>query len=235
MHSPSEASKRRGALSGVLALGLCVALLLGLCGCTPSVGSGGDPNDFAYAETAFSVSLRGTVTRLAPDGYTGAPELTGDTLTGEARTLVASVEVGEPCPCGLVCRERSVKITFHEPPALCGVTVVRQTSYTAPTDRAGATTAGANSHTQSVTVTHPGIPTGEHASPALAALVRFATPLFPLGDVVAATPVQDGAHTVTRRTADGWTIVYTFASDGILPIRIEATNGFEQFAYTVSP
>ncbi len=186
---------------GIL-LGL-VCLLGGLCGCeTP-----GEEDPFAYADKAFSATVRGSFTRI------GEGAAAGEERVGVAVPVAATVSVAAPTTDG----ERPMTLTFSEPAALAGVRVSR--------DTAG-----------QVTVTFPGTPRGPtwtDTTGAFNALLRFATVLLPAGDIVAVTPTVDGTRTVTVE-GGGRRVAYT-GTGGSLPTAVIATDGSERLELTVTP
>ncbi len=206
---------------------LCLlACLMGTClllsGCTSATENG----DFLYANSAFSVAVEGTLTRRTPDGYEGAPSLTGDPLTGVAQPLSAVIAVGAPGAGG----ERELTVTFTAPPSLAGLAA----SLVYTTDDAGAPA-------PVVTLTRPGasgtVTLHDRTAPgAYDGYLRFATILLPVGDIVTVTPTDNGRHTVTRRTPDGEeTLTYTFEEGASLPIAVCAETPAEQIRLALRP
>ncbi len=207
----------------VLCMCLVMCLGLGLAGCTPDTPS---VPDFAYADGAFTVTVRGAFVRTVTDGYTGDGALTGEGLTEVRQAVAATVTVEAPTVEGV----RGMRVTFMEPAVLTGVTVSREAG------------------TGTVTVLWP-TPTGDGGEalefPAEGAktLLRFAEVLLPAGDVEKYAPVADGGTTVTLRSRDGdfstisgisaesspeRTACYTFRDGSRLPVHVVVTTPSER-------
>ncbi len=180
-----------------LVLGLWL-VVLGVAGCarTPS-----PTRAFAYADGDFSATVRGTITRLVPDGYTGDPALTGESMTGVSRAFEATVSVVAAAD------GRRMTVTYASPPALCGVTVIRTT---APDAEKPATVRLTRDDGLAFDLSV--------VDPAVAeALLLPVGLLLPDGDITEVSPQQDGRYTVTRRGADGTETQFTFADGEMLP------------------
>lgn len=184
-------------------------LFLLLSACTPSAVP---RDDFAYAETAFSVSVRGT--------YTLAD--------GTARPIAAHVSVGIPAEGGSR-STRPMTLTFTQPPALDGLTV-----------QAEWMSKDGEEPTRTVTLTYA-TPYGKIQDASRTGVydgfLRFAEVLLPAGDVAEVSPkAEDGTHTVTRRTADGSReAVFLFSEDRELPLRVKASAGGEIIELVLDP
>lgn len=186
---------------------LACTLLFSSCSAVPPTGA----DDFAYAATPFSASIRGT--------YTPAD--------GVARPIAASVTVGTAAVIGDE-RTRPMEIAFTEPPSLAGVTVTA--AYTAD---------GQGSATRSVTFSASSAYGEVHAATQAGnfdGLLRFAEALLPHGNVVSSTPVhEDGTHTVSRSTADGSRCEdYLFLEGRVLPLRVTVTTARESITLTIN-
>ena len=152
----------------------CLSVLFS---CVPE----GRRDDFAYADSPFSLSVEGTyLPATDPDG----------TPRPVAATVTAGTSVnGDPTL-------RDLAVTFTAPAALAGLTVTATPSPAADGTIARQVTLSYPSDYGEVTVTA----VGEE----LDGLLRFAEALLPVGDVTETSPVgEDGAYTVTRRTGDG--------------------------------
>ncbi len=210
-------------LERLVVMAVVMAVSGALTACSPG---GGENENFAYADSAFSTTVRGTFTRTTPDGYTGDPGRVGETRTGVPQAVAATVAVGAPREDG----GRDMTVTFIEPPTLSGMTV------TAVTDAAGeSVTAGQ----RRVTVTYPSaygcLVWTDTAGTAgvFDALLRFGEALVPRGDTVSVSPVTDGQHTVTRCVSDGSggvsaTVVFTFAAERMLPVCVTVETAKER-------
>ncbi len=233
--------KRRFYRARRLLVTLCVLVcfMAGLSACQRSGGAAVERRDFAYADGGFSVSLRGTVTRLGGSSEKGGNTLpqasasaetsaaltapgVGHTTVGEAMPLAADVAVGAPRPTG----ERDMAMTFSSPAALAGTQVARR--YETGTD-------GALFCRVTVT-TATGVTLDDRAAPGTYdALLRFAEALLPQGDVVEVSPVRDGARTVTCRTPDAnRTAAFTFSEAGGLPVTVRVQTAAEVLDLTVT-
>jgi hypothetical protein len=184
-------------------------LLLLLSACTPSAVP---RHDFSYAETAFSVSVRGTYT--LPDGT--------------ARPIAAAVSLGEPAD-GSHLLDRPMTLTFTQPSALEGLTI--QSAWQA---------GEGGEPSRTVTLTYPtayGTSRDTAHSAVYAGFLRFAEALLPAGDITEVSPkAEDGTHTVTRRTADGAReAVFWFSEDRELPLRVKVTAGGETIELVLDP
>lgn len=175
---------------------LLICLLM-LYACSPAPPA----DDFAYALTAFTTSVRGT--------YTPAD--------GVPRPIAATVSVGEPSAGGGPA-DRPMTVTFTQPPALAGLTV----SSVFERDSQG-------QPLRTVTFTYPSAygevkVTSQEGE--FDGFLRFAEALLPLGDIAEVSPAaEDGTHTVTRRTADGTReAVYLFSAEQALPLRVKITD-----------
>lgn len=165
-------------------------------------------NDFAYADTPFSLTVRGTyLPQSDPDGT--------------PRPFAATVTAGAPLADGDPAA-RDLTVTFTEPATLRGVTVTATRS-PIPEGHGG-------SARRSVTFSYP----SDYGTVAVTArgeefdgLLRFAEALLPIGDAVEVSPVaEDGSRTVTRRTANGEReAVFIFAEESAFPARVILMDG----------
>ena len=169
-------------------------LLLSLSACAPAAPR----NDFAYAEEAFSATVRGSF--LPPDDPAGTP-----------RPVAATVTVDAPDP---EVGTRDMTVIFTAPASLAGVTVTavhrgetRAVTFTYPTPYGTVTSTSE---------------TGDYDG-----FLRFAEALLPIGDVAEVSAVdENGVRTVTRRAADGTgEAVYVFSREQALPLRVTVTDG----------
>ena len=194
---------RRFSFSLILPLLSLLVLLPALPSCTPK-----DP--FAYAQTAFSVSVRGTYTPAGSD---------------TPRPFAAAVTVGAPLGGDPVVRDLTV--AFTEPAPLAGLTV---------TARVVPSPDGAPERT--VTLLYPsdyGTIQSTAAGGEFNGFLRFAEALLPPGDVAEISPIApDGSYTVIRR-ADGREAVFVFTEEGTLPLRVTVTTPAEVLTLTVTP
>lgn len=181
-------------------------MTLTLCGC----GAGVETHPFAYGDGGFSARLEGSCTRLGVDGYGGSPALVGEGYTGVPRPLAVTVTVGPPCPEG----EREMTLTFEAPSPLAGMTVRRregEVTLTLPTD-------------------------GEPITlPCPVACLRFGEALLPAGDVTEVSPQEDGRYTVTVTGAAERVAVFTFSTEGGLPLAVRVETPREVLEFAVSP
>ncbi len=186
-------------------LPLLLALLL-LTACAPAT----EADDFAYANTAFTATIRGTYT--PPDG--------------NPRPVEAKVTIDAPTPSA---DGRGMAVTFTSPAALADITV---SAVWAPDE--------ANLPRKAVTFTAPssyGTVTATADDGPLGGFLRFAEALLPRGDITAVTPAdENGTRAVTRKTADGaWEGVYTFAKGQALPARVIIVHEGERLELAVEP
>ena len=173
-----------------------LSLLLMLPACSPPPPT----DDFAYAASPFTATIRGSYTLS----------------DGVSRPIAATAAVGEPPTAGTP-SDRDMTVTFTQPPALEGVVL----SSAHQLNEEG-------QMVRTVTLTSPsayGEITASSDVGAFDGFLRFAEALLPLGDVVSVSPTaEDGTHTVTRKTSDGgWEAVYLFSSEHTLPLRITVT------------
>lgn len=188
---------------------LAVASVCPASSCTPPPPA--PTSDFAYAETSFSASVRGTFT----------------TEGGIPHPVAATVTVGKPTEDG----NRPMTLSFTQPPALEGVTVS-----VAPGSVSDGTSGGGG-RTVTFTAASPhGTVTSTAEGGELDGFLRFAEVLLPHGDVVAVSPVgEDGTHTVTCKTAEGdWEAEFLFSREGELPLRVRAWTERETIDLTVT-
>ena len=176
-------------------------LLISFPACSPSA----QRNPFAYANGAFSVSVRGS--------YTPAGEDT-------PRSFAAEITAGAPAEDDPT--HRDLTVTFTSPESLAGVTVsavhrdgTRTVTFSYPSDYGR------------IQVTAK--------STELDGFLRFAEALLPVGDVAEVSPkAADGSYTVTRRSPDRET-VFTFSEDRDVPLRVTVTTPAESLSLTVTP
>ncbi len=183
---------------------LLLALLLLLTACAPAAVA----DDFAYAGTAFTATVRGT--------YTPSD--------GVSRPIEAKVTIDAPNADG-----RGMSLTFASPAALSGVTVSAAWAPDGNGIPRQAVTFTAPSAYGTVTATADG--------GTLGGFLRFAEALLPRGDITTVTPVDENdTRVVTRKTADGaWEGVYTFAEGRSLPLRVTVTSEGERLELAVEP
>ncbi len=188
-----------------LTLWLLLAVAL-LTACSPPAPR----DDFAYARTSFSLTVKGTY----------LPESDPD---GTPRPFAATVTAGAPTA-GEEPAARDLTVTFTEPASLQGVTVTaRMTPASDGSPPSGAVT-------RSVVFAYPsdhGVVEVTAKGAEFDGLLRYAEALFPIGDIVEVSPrAEDGSHTVTRRTADGnREAVFTFAEGRVYPVEVALKDG----------
>ncbi len=178
-------------------LALLLILPAGLTACSPAP----PVDDFAYSAVPFAAAIRGT--------YTPAD--------GVPRPIAATVSVDAPITGGGP-TDRSMTVTFTQPPTLAGITV----SAAFEADPQGRPS-------RTVTFSYPsayGEVKASSGEGVLDGFLRFAEALLPHGDIAEVSPVaEDGTHTVTRRTADGvWEGVYLFSKEQDVPLRVTVTD-----------
>ena len=178
-------------------ISVALLVLLTLTACAPT--SRKDP--FAYAESAFSLSVEGTY--LPANDPRGVP-----------RPFAATVTVDAPQGGDLT--ERGLSVTFTAPPSLAGITVIATPSV-----------APDGSISRRVEFTYP----SDHGNiqaiaegGELDGLLRFAQGWLPMGDVTEVSPKNaDGSYTVTRSDGDR-VAVFTFAEDNSFPMAVRVTD-----------
>lgn len=187
---------------------LSAALLLGLTSCG---GADTERSPFAYADGAFTVTVRGTICRTLPV-ESGA----GETLTGVPRAVSAVVSATAPGASG----ERVLTVTYTDPDALRGLTVTRALSAPGADAQPGTPLPVTDTLTlEDMTVTDTRGTYARLLDPVLA--------LLPEGDVTAASPDPDGTRRITV-TAPTRTAVYTLLPGRRLPSEVTVTGeGYE--------
>ncbi len=184
---------------------LCIGICLVGCLCAAGCDEVAVPDSsFSYVEKDFIASVRGTVTRLSPDGYTGDAGLVGDTYTGVPRSFAATVSVEADLASG-----RVMRVAYTAPSALVGMVVTRR--------------GDAATGEQTVTMTRAGegdsLLVLDVPAASVAGLFSPVDLLFPKGDVSAVSPVEDDVYTVTCRSEDG-EAEFTFAKGRAFPVRV---------------
>lgn len=193
----------------LVSLTCCLALLL-LTACASPVPYGGDGRELSYADGAFCASVRGTLRRTAPDGYTGDPALVGEGRTNVPWAVAADVRVSAPDDAGC----RTVTVTYTAPDSLCGLTVTRTTAVHPDGSMIVTDTLALGS----LTVTDDA---GRYTRLLLPALS-----LLPAGDVTDIAQDADGRRVLTVRTEDV-TFMYTCIDGSRLPVSVSVTgDGF---------
>ena len=199
----------------------CFALLLMLTACAPTVPFGGDGRELAYMDDAFSASVRGTLRRTSPDGYTGDPALVGEGRTDVPWTVAADVCVSAPDDAG----SRTITVTYTTPDSLCGLTVTRTTA---------AQPDGSVIVTDTLTL---GDLTVTDDAGRYTRLLLPALSLLPAGDVTDVARDADGRRVLTlpanKSPADG-TVRCTFADGSRLPVSVVLTTGEYQADWVVT-
>ena len=184
-------------------------LLLGiailLCGCSPTL-----PTRLTYADAGFTITVRGHMTRTAPDGYVGGPALTGQSYTNQPLDIAATVTVA-PSPSPTSHRSRALTVRFTAPDTLQGLTVTRRTN------TQGETEISVSQGTSVFTV--------EGGDPDRLCLLALA--LLPEGDITTVSPTENGVYTVTL-TSGRISRILTFTSGQDLPshVRMEHPDGW---------
>lgn len=216
MQSKNE-KKRKQRLPGVRGAALCLCLLgsLALAGCGQVTAPGGMTRHRAgldYTEGDLAVSVRGTYTRQEPDGYTGDPGKTGESLTGQPRDIAAEVQLGRTAA-----GARRICLRYTQPEALAGLTL---------------TTEGAPA---TVTVTLDGLTVratdGRYDRLLLPALL-----LLGEGDITAVGRDGEGRRTVTLTAPDEpRETVLHFLEGEPIPALVEGRGEGWELALRVSP
>lgn len=192
-----------------VSLTCCLALLL-MTACAPGVPFGGDGRELSYADGAFRASVRGTLCRTVPDGYTGDPVLVGEGRTNAPWTVAADVSVTAPDGAGC----RTVTVTYTAPDSLRGLTVTRSSA-------AG----GDGSLTVTDTVTLGSV-TITDTEGLYTRLLLPALSLLPAGNVTDVTHDADGRRVLTVHAEDV-IFVYTCMDGSRLPVSVVVTgSGF---------
>lgn len=196
-----------------------------MAGCTAQPLPGGMTRrraGLSYTDGAFAADVRGSVTRTAPDGYTGDPARAGDSLTGQPQNFAATVTVTAPSGDG-----RRMEVTYTEPASLAGLTV---TAETPPPAGDGTGTGGDAAARTRVTVALDDISATADLS-ATATDGRFDRLLLPAlallaeGDITETGRGAGGLRTVTVAAA-GVRIVCGFTETSERPVllRLEADS-----------
>ncbi len=196
----------------------CLAACLLLMGISCSSKPMAD-QPFSYADKAFSATIRGTLTRLSLDGYTGSPALVGTPLTGIPQPIAATVAIGEKQADG----RRDMTVTFSEPPALAGISVMQTTPTPDVPHRVTLTRATAAGTVTLDDTTAPGC---------YDALLRYAEALLPQGDIAIVSPLSDGCRTITCVEGMHKT-TFTFMEGRTLPIHVSMESTAERLELTV--
>ncbi|MBR6781632.1 MAG: hypothetical protein IKM33_00335 [Clostridia bacterium] len=176
---------------------LLLSCLMALTACTPPSSR----NPFAYAESAFSLSVEGVY--LPANDQDGTP-----------RPFAAAVTVGAPQGGDLT--ERGLSVTFTVPESLAGVTVTATLS-----------PAPDGSISRRVEFAYPsdyGTIQATAEGDELDGFLRFAQGWLPVGDVAEVSPKNaDGSYTVTRKSGDR-EAVFTFGAGETFPTGVKLTD-----------
>ena len=169
---------------------------------------------FAYTRESMEMTVRAKITRTASDGYGGEMSRVGESYTGKAWEVTATVTVSLPDERGV----RATSVSFTSPPTLAGVTISR--SY--------AEDAATGGYTPTVTVSRV-LADGQilrvtDTEGTFDGLLRLADAWLPQGDVTDVSPVTDGARTVTVVAPDGGAAVFTFSENEKNPLRVRVTD-----------
>ena len=185
-----------------------VCLLFLLLSCTPTASR----NPFAYADTAFSVTVEGT--------YLPA----GD-AEGTPRPFSAEIAAGAPVNGDPTLRDLTV--TFTSPDTLAGLTVTATLS-----------TAPDGTVERVVSMVYPS-EYGDVASTVegtgLDGLLRFAEALLPFGDTAAIYPKAAGGSYTVIRKAQGREATFSFTHGLPFPTRITVATPREILELAVLP
>ena len=176
---------------------LLLSCLMALTACTPPSSR----NPFAYAESAFSLSVEGVY--LPANDQDGTPRpLAAEITAGPQKN-------GDPTL-------RDLTVTFTAPEALAGVTVTATLS-----------PAPDGSISRRVEFAYPsdyGTIQATAEGDELDGFLRFAQGWLPVGDVAEVSPKNaDGSYTVTRKSGDR-EAVFTFRAGETFPTGVKLTD-----------
>lgn len=173
-----------------------------LCGLTLTACASAGKDPFAYANSAFSLSVEGSY-------------LPANDPNGTPRPFAADISVGEPYGDDLT--RRDLTVVFTSPASLAGLRVTATLSRSPD-----------GGLVRRVKLTYPSaygnveIPADEGE---LEGFLRFAEGWLPLGDVAEVSPKNaDGGYTVTRRKGER-EAVFTFKEGRDLPVEVILTDG----------
>ena len=172
------------------------------------------PDYFAYTREGMEMTVRARITRTATDGYGGELWRVGESYTGKAWEVIATVTVSSPDERGM----RATSVSFASPPTLAGVTVSRTYVEDAVPGESKPTVTVSRvlSDGQTLRVTD--------TEGRFDGLLRLADGWLPRGDVTDVSPVTDGARTVTVSAPNGGRGIYTFAEHEKIPLRVSVTD-----------
>lgn len=173
-----------------------------LCGLTLTACGSAGKDPFAYANSAFSLSVEGS-------------HLPANDPNGTPRPFTADILVGEPYGDDLT--RRDLTMVFTSPASLAGLQVTATLSRSSD-----------GGLVRRVKLTYPSaygnveIPADEGE---LEGFLRFAEGWLPLGDVTGVSPkASDGYYTVTRKAGER-TVIFTFMEGRDLPVEVILTDG----------
>lgn len=173
-----------------------------LCGLTLTACGSAGKDPFAYANSAFSLSVEGS-------------HLPANDPNGTPRPFTADILVGEPYGDDLT--RRDLTVVFTSPASLAGLQVTATLSRSSD-----------GGLVRRVKLTYPSaygnveIPADEGE---LEGFLRFAEGWLPLGDVTEMSPKpSDGYYTVTRKKGER-EAVFTFREGRDLPVEVILTDG----------
>lgn len=173
-----------------------------LCGLTLTACGSAGKDPFAYAGSAFSLSVEGSY-------------LPANDPNGSPRPFAADISVGAPYGEDLTLRDLTV--VFTSPASLAGLQVTATLSRSSDSGLV-----------RRVKLTYPSaygnveIPADEGE---LDGFLRFAEGWLPLGDVTEMSPkASDGYYTVTRKAGER-TVIFTFMEGRDLPVEVILTDG----------
>jgi len=173
-----------------------------LCGLTLTACASAGKDPFAYANSAFSLSVEGS-------------HLPANDPNGTPRPFTADILVGEPYGDDLT--RRDLTVVFTSPASLAGLQVTATLSRSSD-----------GGLVRRVKLTYPSgygnveIPADEGE---LEGFLRFAEGWLPLGDVTEMSPKpSDGYYTVTRKKGER-EAVFTFREGRDLPVEVILTDG----------
>lgn len=181
---------------------LILLLALLFCGLTLTACGSAGKDPFAYANSAFSLSVEGS-------------HLPANDPNGNPRPFAADILVGEPYGDDLTLRD--LTLVFTSPASLAGLQVTATLSRSSD-----------GGLVRRVKLTYPSaygnveIPADEGE---LDGFLRFAEGWLPLGDVAEVSPkASDGYYTVTRKAGER-TVIFTFMEGRALPVEVILTDG----------
>ena len=181
---------------------LILLLALLFCGLTLTACGSAGKDPFAYADSAFSLSVEGSY-------------LPANDPNGTPRPFAADISVGTPYGEDLTLRD--LTLVFTSPASLAGLQVTVTLS---PSPEGG--------YARRVELSYP----SDYGRVELTAdegeldgFLRFAEGWLPLGDVTEMSPkASDGYYTVTRKAGER-TVIFTFMEGRALPVEVILTDG----------